>query len=76
VVPNLTASETANPRSLLNLRHFSASGLYLTTAVEDDLKNLIGQVPFFLKIIQNYLEELTLESQAESTGSIDTDQPA
>ena len=53
VVSNLTTSETADPRSLLIFRHFSASDLYLTTAVEDDLKNLIGQAPVSLKIVQN-----------------------
>ena len=53
VVSCLPTSETADPRSLLILRHFSASDLYLTTAVEDDLKNLIGQVPVSHEIVQN-----------------------
>jgi hypothetical protein len=53
VASNLATSETADSRSLLIFRYFSASDLYLTTAVEDDLKNLIGQVPVSHEIIQN-----------------------
>jgi hypothetical protein len=42
-----------NLRTPLILRHFSANDLYFTTAVEDDLKNLIGQVTVSHKIVQN-----------------------
>jgi hypothetical protein len=50
--------------------------LYLATAVEDDFKNLIGQVPVSFKIVQNYLEKVTLDSQAQSAGRGDTDEPS
>jgi hypothetical protein len=47
--------------------------LKLTLAVEEDLKNLIGQIPVSLHVVQDQLEELALDSQTESTGRGDTD---